>query len=125
MTAVSEAVENAGRTDPAERGRLQISRVVLRKIAEHAADETPGAVRARRRMGRGGQGASAQLSGPDDELRVRLDVALRYPQPVRDAVAAMRQRVGDELRRLADCRVSSIDVTVSALVPAQAPPRVE
>ncbi|MCI2419887.1 Asp23/Gls24 family envelope stress response protein [Saccharopolyspora sp. K220] len=130
MTAAAENVEarEAERTDPGERGRLRISRTVLRKIAEHAADQDPGSARTRRRIagvGLGEHGASAQLSGPDDALRVRLDVALRYPAPVRETVASVRKRVGAELRRIADFRVRAIDVTVSALVPADPPARVE
>ncbi|GAA4614340.1 Asp23/Gls24 family envelope stress response protein [Saccharopolyspora hordei] len=118
----------AGRADPADRGRLHVSRTVLRKIAEHTADQDPGCAPTRRRiagLGLGAHGASAHVSGPDDALRVRLDVALRYPAPIREAVAALRTRVGEELSRLADCEVRSVDVTVSALVPADTPPRVE
>ncbi|MGP4017400.1 Asp23/Gls24 family envelope stress response protein [Saccharopolyspora sp. 5N708] len=130
MTAAADNVEvtDVERDDPGERGRLQISRTVLRKIAEHAADQDPGSARTRRRIagvGLGEQGASAQLSGPDDALRVRLDLALRYPAPLRETVASVRKRVGEELRRIADYRVRAIDVTVSALIPADAPARVE
>ncbi|MER7016291.1 hypothetical protein ABT324_33085, partial [Saccharopolyspora sp. NPDC000359] len=98
------SAETAERADPGDRGRLHISRSVLRKIAEHTADQDPGCARMRRRitgLGLGQHGASAQVSGPDDALRVRLDVALRYPAPVRDAVAALRTRIGVELARLA------------------------
>lgn len=122
------STDTAERADPADRGRLQISRSVLRKIAEHTANQDPGCARTRRRiagLGLGEHGASAQVSGPDDALRVRLDVALRYPAPVRDAVAALRTRIGEELARLTDCEVRTVDVTVSALVAADAPPRVE
>lgn len=131
MTTMTETVgaQDTGRpADPGERGRLQISRTVLRKIAEYAADQDPGSARTRRRLagvGLGEHGATAQVSGPDDALRVRLDVALRYPVPVRETVASMRERVGAELRRIADCRVRAVDVTVSALIPAGAAPRVE
>ncbi|MGW1678748.1 Asp23/Gls24 family envelope stress response protein [Saccharopolyspora sp. NPDC002376] len=122
------STEAAERADPADRGRLHISRTVLRKIAEHTADQDPGSARTRRRIagvGLGGHGASAQVSGPNDALRVRLDVALRYPAPVREAIAALRTRIGEELTRLADCQVRTVDVTVSGLVAADAPPRVE
>lgn len=114
--------------EPAERGRLEISRTALRRIAEHAADGVPESTRVRRRIagvGLGEHGASARLSGPDKELTVRLDVALRYPAPVQRTVQAVRERVGEELRRLADCEVRRVDVTVSALVPAGRRPRVE
>ncbi|MBB5156352.1 Asp23/Gls24 family envelope stress response protein [Saccharopolyspora phatthalungensis] len=131
MTATAEraAAEDTGdRGDPGERGRLHISRSVLRKIAEYAADQAPGCARTRRRLAGVGlreHGAVAHVSGPDDALRVRLDVALRYPTPVCETVASMRDRVGGELRRIADRQVRTVEVTVSALVPAEAPPRVE
>jgi uncharacterized alkaline shock family protein YloU len=131
MTTTTNGVEvrdAGGSADPGERGRLQISRTVLRKIAEHAADQDPNCARTRRRLagvGLGEHGATAQVSGPDDALRIRLDVALRYPAPVRNTVESMRERVGAELRRIADCRVRNVDVIVSALIPADAPPRVE
>lgn len=131
MTATSEqaAAENTGPGgDPADRGRLHIGRTVVRKIAEHAADQDPGSARPRRRLAGvelGRHGATAHVSGPDDALRIRLEVALRYPAPVRGTVASMRERVGSELQRITGFRVRTVDVTVSALVPADAPPRVE
>ena len=115
-------------TEPEERGRLDVDRSVLRKIAEHAADLVPESRRVRRRIagvGLGQHGANARLSGPDAELRVSLDLALRYPSPVRETVQTVRQRVGDELGRIAGCTVRSVDVTVSALVPDSSPARVE
>lgn len=111
-----------------DRGRLEISRTVLRRIAEHAADMVSGSARVRRRVAGvdlGEQGASARLSGPDRELRIRLDVALRYPTPVHQTVRSIRESVQEELGRIANCQVHSVDVTVSALVPANEPPRVE
>jgi uncharacterized alkaline shock family protein YloU len=114
--------------EPGERGRLEISRTVLRRIAEHVADGVPGSTRVPRRIagvGVGEHGASARVSGPDQELAVRLDVALSYPAPVRRTAQAVRERVGEELRRLADCEVRRVDVTVSALVPAGRRARVE
>ncbi|MGH8882524.1 MAG: Asp23/Gls24 family envelope stress response protein, partial [Stackebrandtia sp.] len=49
--------------DPDERGRLSISPLVLRKIAEHTVDLTPGTLPARRTVagvGLGSAGASAK-----------------------------------------------------------------
>lgn len=121
MTATATRPEDAvPSTEVEERGSLHVSRSVLRKIAAHAADVDPGSARSGRK-----HTAGAEISGPDDALRVRLTVALRYPNPVRDTVASMRERVGAELSRIADCQVRSVDVTVSALVPPDAPPRVE
>lgn len=114
--------------DAAERGTLQIDRAVLRKIAEHAADTAAGTTRAQRRiagLGVGTHGSSAKLSGPDRELRIRLDLALRYPEPVGESVRAVRAKVREELDRQAGVRVISVEVTVSALVPAPKRDRVE
>ncbi len=118
----------AAQSGPEERGRLDIDRAVLRKIAEHAADVEPDCVRVRRRVagvGLGEHGASARVSGPDRELRVRLDVALRYPAAVATTVRSVRERVREELVRTAGCTARSIDVTVSMLVAEQPGPRVE
>lgn len=113
------AISEAERDEPADRGRLEIDRAVLRKIVEHAAGETADTVRTR------GRGPSARVSGPDRELRVQLDVALRYPAPIHEAVRSMREHVRGELDRLAGCRARVLEVTVSALVPAEQSRRVE
>jgi uncharacterized alkaline shock family protein YloU len=121
MTAAATKPEESTSDEALEeRGDLHINRSVLRKIAEHAADVDPGSARSGRK-----HAAGAEISGPDDALRVRLTVALRYPNPVRDTVASMRERVEAELSRIAGCTVRSIDVTVSGLVPPAAAPRVE
>ena len=120
------AVEAAD--DGADRGRLTIERTAIRRIAEHAADQVRGCTRTDRRvagMRVGDQGASARLAGPNRELRVHLDVAVHYPSPVHEAVRSVRESVSGELERQAGCRVRSVDVTVSALVPTAEAPRVE
>lgn len=122
----TRAVESTD--DGADRGRLTIERTALRRIAEHAAGQVRGCARTDRRVAGvrvGDQGASARLAGPDRELRVRLEVAMRYPSPVHEAVRSMREAVTEELERQAGCRVRSVEVTVSALVPAPETPRVE
>ncbi|GAB2681949.1 hypothetical protein GCM10027271_49090 [Saccharopolyspora gloriosae] len=127
--AAEPATEQASGNDgAADRGELTIDRSVLRKIAEHAADGASGTTRAPRRIagvGVGTQGSSARLTGPDRELQVRLDLAVSYPAPVRETVRAVRERVRDELDRLAGCRVASVEVVVSALVSAPKRDRVE
>jgi len=106
--------------DAGERGSLTIDRGVLRKITEHAADEATGTARTRRK-----HAASAKLSGPDRELRIRLELAVRYPEPVRETVRAVREKVREELSRLAGCGVLDVEITVSALLPAAQRDRVE
>ncbi|GAA2341086.1 Asp23/Gls24 family envelope stress response protein [Saccharopolyspora halophila] len=120
MTSTAEApARAAGLAEPDERGRLHINRVVLRKIAEHAADVDASSAREGKK-----HTAGAEISGPDDGLRVRLSVALRYPASVREAVSSIRTRVNQDLAGFG-CKVRSIDVTVTALIPAAGPPRVE
>lgn len=119
-TQVTEVPAEDPASDAADRGALDIDRSVLRKITEYAADQAAGTAPVRRK-----HGATAKLSGPDRELRVRLDLALRYPRPVRGTVRAVRAKVREELERLAGCGVLSVEVTVSALLPATKRDRVE
>lgn len=104
-----------------EQGQLTINRTVLRKIIEHAADSEQDVVHAQRRVagaGLGEQGPNARVLGPDQALRIQLQIAVRYPAPIAATVRATRNRIRDDLDRLADCHVRSLDVTVAALVPA-------
>lgn len=104
-----------------ERGRLEISPVVLRKIVEHAADQVPGTLRHERRLAGidiGEAGASARVTtgfGDPPTVDIRLELTLQYPAPVRTVVAAVRARVGDELVRIAGHRVRALTVTVAGL----------
>lgn len=102
-----------------ERGRLDIHPTVLRKIVEHAADDTPGTLRHERRLagvGVGQAGSSAKISdGPDGAVDVALELTLQYPAPVRRTVDAVRHRVGEELSRIAGRRIRNLAVTVSGL----------
>lgn len=114
--------------DPGDRGQLTTARGVLRKIVEYAADQACGQVRP---PGRTGvlrwhhRTPRAKLYGPDHALRIRLELALRYPESTATALRTVREHVHTELYRHVDTRVQSIDVTVSALVPAELPRRVE
>ncbi len=105
--------------DPDERGRTEIHPSVLRKVAEHAADGTPGTLRHERRVagvGMGSSGASAEVTdGPDGVVDVRLELTLQYPAPVRRTVDAVRARVAEELTRITGRRVRNLAVTVSGL----------
>ncbi|MCO1574852.1 Asp23/Gls24 family envelope stress response protein [Crossiella sp. SN42] len=113
--------------DPADRGGLSIDPGVLRKVVEHSADGVPGTLRVPRKLagvGIGEQGASARLTLAGQDIDVRLDLALRYPAPVRSTVDAVRVAVSDEVERITGYRVRVVDVTVSALLP-ETRPRVE
>jgi uncharacterized alkaline shock family protein YloU len=101
---------------PAERGRLQISTLVLRKIAEHAAGHYPGAVAPSRRRG-GAPDVSARVRTDGQDVDVELDVALVYPQPVRQTARRLRAAVAKEIDRLTGRKVRRVAVTVVALRP--------
>ncbi|MGH3921138.1 MAG: Asp23/Gls24 family envelope stress response protein [Pseudonocardiaceae bacterium] len=110
--------------DPDERGRLTISPLVLRKIAEHTVDLTPGTLPARRTVagvGLGSTGASAKAIITGQLVDMRVELALRYPGPVRSTVDQLRSRIGDEVRRITGYQVGSIAVTVTALLPEPSP----
>jgi uncharacterized alkaline shock family protein YloU len=107
--------------DPAERGRLDIHPTVLRKIVEYTADLTPGTLRSARTVagvGLGSSGAIAKVTiGDGTSVDIRLELTLRYPDPVRATVAAVRARVAEELERIASHRVRTLSVMVSGLRP--------
>lgn len=111
-----------------DRGSLEVHPNVVRKVAERAADATPGAMKAPRKIagiGAGEQGASAKIDGFGGDVDITLDVALRYPSPVRELTDDMRRRVTDEVHRITGYRVRSVRITVSALRPESRPSRVE
>lgn len=101
---------------PAERGRLQISPLVLRKIAEHAAGHYPGAVAPSQRRGAPPE-VSARVRTEGLDVDVELDVALIYPQPVRQTARRLRATVAKEIDRLTGRKVRRVAVTVVALRP--------
>jgi uncharacterized alkaline shock family protein YloU len=106
--------------DPEERGRLRIDPSVLRKIAERIADLTPGTLPARRTVagvGLGSVGATAKATVTGQRVDLHIELALRYPGPVRPTVDRLRSRIGDEVRRISGYQVSSIAVTVTDLLP--------
>lgn len=119
------APDRTGSTRPAEeRGTLEVHPTVVRKVAERAADETPGTQRVPRRVagiGAGQQGSSAKVTGSGGEVDVALDLAVRYPSPVRDLADEVRRNVTGAVRRLTGYRVRSVRVTVSALLPEARP----
>lgn len=106
--------------DPEERGRLTIDPVVLRKIAEHTADLTPGTLPAPRTVagvGLGNTGATAKVTVIAQRVDLRVELALRYPGPVRSTVDQLRSRISTAIRQITGYDVRSIAVTVTALLP--------
>jgi uncharacterized alkaline shock family protein YloU len=110
------------RREPAERGRLHISSLALRRIVEHVADQSPSTATRRRRGG--SQGASARVRSDGEVVEVDLDVALVYPRPIRETAAELRQQVAAEINRLTGRQARTVAVTVVALLP-ESRPRVE
>lgn len=112
---------------PDLRGTLEVHPTVVRKVAERAADLTPGTLPSPRRVagvGAGRHGTRARVDGQGSTVDVTLDLALRYPSPVRELTERVRAKVTDEVHRITGYRVRSVRVTVSALLP-DIPPRVE
>jgi uncharacterized alkaline shock family protein YloU len=125
MTGVLPGIEGAA-ADLGDRGTLSIDHLVVRKVAQRAADEVPGTATVERKiagMGLGAHGASAKVSGRDNDVDLALDLALHYPAPVRTVVGDVRAKVTEEVERITSYKVRSIAVTVSALLP-DIPPRV-
>jgi uncharacterized alkaline shock family protein YloU len=106
-----------GATDAGERGRLTIAPVVVRRVAEHAADSTPGTARTTRALGLGQQGATAEVDGDGPGVDVRLELALNYPAAVRAVADAVRAKVTEDVERITGYRVRGVSVVVTGLVP--------
>jgi uncharacterized alkaline shock family protein YloU len=109
-----------------DRGTLTIDHVVVRKVAQRAADEVPGTAAVERRiagLGVGVHGSTAKVSGRDNDVDLALDLALHYPAPVRTVTGDVRAKVAEEVERITSYHVRSVAVTVSALLP-DVPPRV-
>ena len=118
--AVEAGPSRTDRPEPAERGSLSIAHAVVRKVAQHAADQVPGTLRTERRVAgvsTGTSGSSAKVGGSDNDVDLSLDLALRYPAPVREVTGQVRDKVVEEVERITSYRVRSVAVTVTALLP--------
>ncbi|WP_344856430.1 Asp23/Gls24 family envelope stress response protein [Amycolatopsis ultiminotia] len=106
--------------EPAERGSLSIAHAVVRKVAQHAADQVPGTVPSAHRVAgvhTGTSGATVKVGGSDNDVDLALELALRYPAPVRTVTGEVRSKVTEEVERITSYHVRSLAVTVSALLP--------
>ena len=103
--------------DAGDRGALTIAPAVVRRVAERAADSTPGAPRTPRARGLGEQGASASIDGDGPRVDVRIELAISYPAAVRAVATAIRAKVADDVERITGYRVRGVDVVVTGLVP--------
>jgi uncharacterized alkaline shock family protein YloU len=114
------------RAELEDRGTLTIDHSVVRKVAQRAADQVPGTASVERKiagLGVGVHGATAKVSGRDNDVDLALDLALHYPAPVRTVVGDVRAKVTEEVEHITSYKVRSVAVTVSALLP-DIPPRV-
>lgn len=108
-----------------DRGGLEVAALVVRKVAERAADLTPGTLPSPHRLvGTRRRGAQAKIDGEGSTVTVALQLALRYPSPIRELSEAVRKHVSDEVQRITGYRVAGVRITVSALLP-EAHTRVE
>ncbi|WP_086825608.1 hypothetical protein [Allokutzneria sp. NRRL B-24872] len=120
----SPAEQEVVLAEESERGSLEIHPAVLRKLVQRIVDDCPDTVRTRGRLG-GEHGATARISGDAREMDIAVELALRYPSPVREAVESLRTKLVDEMGRITGHRVRAVDVTVSALLPENRPAKVE
>ncbi|MGW5054512.1 Asp23/Gls24 family envelope stress response protein [Actinokineospora sp. NPDC004072] len=102
---------------PEDRGTLTIAPSVVRQVAERAADSAPGTARTARALGMGSHGASAVVDGEGPRVRLRVELALRYPAELRSVAAGVRARVAEEVERITGYQVRRVDLVVTGLVP--------
>jgi len=98
---------------PRDRGRTDIAPRVVEKIATGAARRVPGVQPVSRRLGSDRVEAQARVLG--DAATISMEVAVRYPSPVRETCRQLRTAVVDEVRELAGVTVSRLDVQVAEL----------
>ncbi len=99
--------------DPGQRGVTVVADRVVAKIAARVAAEDHGLT--------GTPDASAKVSGR--VATVRLGLAVRYPAPLPQVAARVRDRVRRRVRALTGVSVESVDIDVERLdhVPDVAP----
>ncbi len=107
---------------PAERGHLDIRDRVVERVAERAALEVPGVVRHSGTLGRvtGRDLPRVDATVAGGRVRVRLDVAVEWPNPLPDTASAVRSTVAERLAALTGMTVDAVDVTAAhVVVPAR------
>jgi uncharacterized alkaline shock family protein YloU len=99
------------------RGETVIAPGVLATVARRAASEVDGVdvvndsgLLFKR------QGATADV-GAQDQAAVDLHLAVRWPRPIGDVTAKVRQRVRDQVRILTGYEVTGVNITVDHLPP--------
>lgn len=110
------------RSEPGDRGRLQVADRVVEKVAGHAVTLVPDASAAPRRV------LGVNVGDARDERRAHVDVqvqgdiataevmiAVRWPRPAPLVAASVRQRIRDEVARVTGIRVEHVDVEVTSM----------
>ncbi|MGI8578684.1 MAG: Asp23/Gls24 family envelope stress response protein [Nocardioidaceae bacterium] len=104
--------------DPAQRGELVLQDKVVVRIAERAALDIRGVMRQSGRLskvtGRDLPRVSATIAG--SRARIRLEVAVVWPQPLSKLAATVRDQVGQRVATLTGLQVDAVDVSIRALV---------
>lgn len=100
-----------------ERGRLVIEDAALEHTARIAAHRAHGVVRRggslQRLAGRSAPGVELRRSG--DRVRVRVAVALAWPEPIAQVARAVRDDVAATVSRVSGMTVEAVDVTITHL----------
>jgi len=100
-------------TPAAQRGGLDIAPTVVERVAEGTARLVPGVQLVHRRVGADRLRTSARVLGSTASLT--LDIAVRYPSPVRATARRVRDEVGREVQRLTGVEVGRLDLAVVQL----------
>lgn len=105
-----------GSSGPDWPGTLRMHPRVLERIAAKAALDTPNVLATPEDgltglVGRRRPSASVHVGGR--RVRARVDIDVRWPQPVAEVAAAVRANVAEQLHRLTGLDVAAVDVHVS------------
>ncbi|WP_405059582.1 Asp23/Gls24 family envelope stress response protein [Kribbella sp. NBC_01505] len=104
---------SAGRTEPGERGTLQISERAIERIATTTALQAPAVISQDATFGRGLPKVKAQLAG--QRVRLDVEVAILWGHPLADVAAEVRGRVARTVAELTGFGVDVVNVDISAV----------
>ncbi|MGK5550406.1 Asp23/Gls24 family envelope stress response protein [Actinomadura kijaniata] len=111
------------------RGVTRISDRVVARIAEHvadAADDTGGVGRSVLGVPVGGRRTRTDIEVHGDHVIARVELAVAYPEPVREVTRRVRDEVRARVHELTGLTVGRVDIDVTVLeVPRQPGPRRE
>jgi uncharacterized alkaline shock family protein YloU len=126
VSPVGAGPDEGGRIPAEERGRLDISPVVIERIAEIAAAEISHVLAHRGRgLGRSERGVRAKADVDGRVARIRMGLALQYPVAVPEVCEQVRERVIRRLQEFAQVGVSRCDIQITELRAERAERRVQ